>query len=57
MSEMRDIKPNIRDEEAGPSQEPVTPRKPKGAKITLKVVNTNGERAFFDAKRGRAAHS
>lgn len=44
MSEERDVKPNISDDEAGPSQDPVTPVKPKGAKVNLIVQAPDGRR-------------
>ncbi|CAG8706267.1 4627_t:CDS:2 [Acaulospora colombiana] len=44
MSEERDIKPDINDERAGPSQyDPATPVKPKGAKLMLIVSSPDGQ--------------
>jgi hypothetical protein len=45
MSEERDVKPDVEAEDASTSQiDPVTPVKPKGAKINLKVAAPDGQR-------------
>jgi hypothetical protein len=45
MSEEREVKPDLDTEGEVPSQfDPVTPVKPKGAKINLKVTSPDGTR-------------
>lgn len=44
MSEERDVKPDRETEEDVSQLDPVTPVKPKGAKINLKVVAPDGQR-------------
>jgi hypothetical protein len=48
MSEERDTKPSIGDDDnnAGPSQDPMTPQKPKSAKMTI-LVQWQGQRRFL----------